>query len=402
MEESEENKENEIYKQIINDYLLKNTALYNIKDISKININFQKLGGGLNKNYLIKIENKEKNEMHKFFFRMPNKLMNDEAFDRKKEVEIIKKLGEMGYGPKLLDFDYKNEKYRIDEYLDDTIDLPHEMIFDENIINNLIVIINKYSQISDIYQYEIIEEDSKHNIKLNQIGSNPFTIKNNIYDNIINNLYYKAKEKFDKYSIGYNESKIRNKSLNDNNMNKIKNIMNEFQSLFSSFFNKKGFFILNHHDLYGLNILFNKNTKKIYVIDNEFSCLSLIGFDIIWYLLMSLFQYQPKYEYYPQLIDYQKFYQIYLKYLDCFEKTYENWINKGQERIDYIKNIKKENYFCELLCLANLFSYIFSLINLTFDEKYLSENEDIFYINVLNRIQLLEYAYEKLKKVQSK
>ena len=83
----------------------------------------------MNKNFLINIENKENNKNMKFFFRAFGKLMNDGAFNRKKEAEIIKKLGEMGYGPKLLDFDYKNERYRIDEYLDNTQNLPLNKIF---------------------------------------------------------------------------------------------------------------------------------------------------------------------------------------------------------------------------------------------------------------------------------
>ena len=93
MKKSEENKEIEIYKEIINDFLIKNKNGYNIEDINKINISFEKLGGGMNKNFLINIENKENNKNMKFFFRAFGKLMNDGAFNRKKEAEIIKKLG---------------------------------------------------------------------------------------------------------------------------------------------------------------------------------------------------------------------------------------------------------------------------------------------------------------------
>ena len=63
----------------------------------------------------------------------------------------------MRYGPKLLDFDYKNETFRIEEYLNEAIDLPYKEIFNENILNELIIILNKYSQITDIYKYEIKE-----------------------------------------------------------------------------------------------------------------------------------------------------------------------------------------------------------------------------------------------------
>lgn len=402
MKESEDNKEKQVYKEIINDFLIKNKNEYNIEDINKINISFEKLGGGMNKNFLITIGNKENNKNIKFFFRAFGKLMNDGSFDRKKEAEIIKKLGKMGYGPKLLDFDYKNERYRIDEYLDNTQNLPGNKILDQSVINNLIIIINEYSKVSDIYHYEIIEENSKKSIKLSQTGNNPFQITKNIYHNLINNIYNKAKNNFEKYYTDYNEINIKDNYLNDENINKIKDMLNEFINLLISFFNKKGFFVLNHHDLHGLNVLLFKDTNKIFIIDNEFSCLSLIGFDIVWYMIMSLFQYDPNYEYYPHLMDYNKFYQIYLQYMDCFTKSNEDWINKEQERIDYIKYIKKEKYFCELLCVSTLFAYIISLLDLNFKKENILRNGDIFLINVLNMIQLFEFSYDKYKNEKNK
>ena len=302
----------------------------------------------------------------------------------------------MGYGPKLLDFDYEKEKYRIDEYLDEAIDLPYEEIFDENILNELIIIINKYSQITDIYKYEIKEENLNSTINLIQEGNNSFNINKNIYDNLINNVYHRAKLNFEKFSKDYNECPIRDDILNDINMNKIKNILNNFKSLFTLFFNKTGFFILNHHDLYRLNILKSKKTNKIYIIDNEFSCLSLIGFDIIWYSLMSLFKYFPKYEFYPNLMDYDKFYTIYKKYLECFIKSNQDWINEKEERIKYIQSLKNEKYFCELLCVANLFVILIGLLDLNFNKDSIVETCEPFYINVL--LNYMIYLLRNIKK----
>lgn len=395
MKDLKDNKEKDIDKMIIINYILKNKDIYKIKDINKIIIHIERLGGGMNKNYLIKIENEENGKKYKFFFRSFDKLINN-SFDRKKEAEIIKKLGEAGYGPKLLEFDYKNERYRIDEYLSDSIQLPSEQIFNENIINDLIKIINHYSKISDIFKYEIIEK--KKAIKLFQTGKNPFYIKKNIYDNTINNIYYKAKEKFDKFNNQYNKSSLRNDNLN-NNMNKIKDILNNFINLFSSFFNQQGFFVLNHHDLHQLNILLNQETNKIFIIDNELCCLSLIGFDIVFYLLMSLFKFVPYYEYYPNLMDFCKFYSIYQKYVECFEKENQDWINQSQERLNYCQLIEKKKYFCELLCVVNLFLFIISLLELNFNEENISGNKDSFFINALNILQLFEFSYDKYKMI---
>lgn len=398
MEKSDEEKEKAMIKEIILKYILKNKDIYKIKDINKIIINFEKLGGGINKNYLIKIENKDNNEIYNLFFRYYNQLTK--SFDRKKEVEIIKKLGEMEYGPKLLFFDNENEAFRIDEYLNETIDLPYEEIFNENILNELIIILNKYSQITDIYKYEIREENLNSEINLIQEGNNPFYIDKNIYDNLLNNIYYKAKNNFEKFNKDYNECSFRDDNLNDINMNKIKNILNNFKTLISSFFHKSGFFILNHHDLYRLNILKNKITNKIYIIDNELCCLSLIGFDLVWYLLMGLFRYFPKYEYYPNLMNYDKFYSIFQKYLECFVKANQDWINDKEERLKYIHSLKNEKYFCELLCIVNLFGILIGLLDLNFNKASFMETCEPFYISVLNRIELYDFSYEKYKNIK--
>ena len=182
MEDIKEKQDKLKYEEIIKEFILKNKDIYDIKDINSIIINFKKLGGGMNKNYLIKIENKENNKIYKLFFRYFGELINN-IFDRKTEAEIIKKLGTEGYGPKLLEFDNKNRKYRIDEYLEDTRELTYEEIFDENIINNLIIIINKYSQISDIYKYNFINKENKKIINLlktSEDNLNKFNITTNI------------------------------------------------------------------------------------------------------------------------------------------------------------------------------------------------------------------------------
>ena len=56
---------------------------------------------------------------------------------------------------------------------------------------------------------------------------------------IIQLIIYIVKEKFDNFMNQYNKSSLRNEILNDNNMNKIKNIINNFPNLFSSFLIKK-------------------------------------------------------------------------------------------------------------------------------------------------------------------
>ena len=67
-------------------------------------------------------------------------------------------------------------------------------------------------------------------------------------------------------------------------------------------------------------------------------------------------------------MNYEKFYEIYKKYLECFIQTNIKWINENNERKNYIESLKKEKYFCELLCIANLFAFIIGLLDLQFKE----------------------------------
>ena len=112
---------------------------------------------------------------------------------------------------------------------------------------------------------------------------------------------------------------------------------------------------------------------------------------------MSLFKYYPKYEFFPHLMNYEKFYDVFKKYLGCFIKNNSAWINKSQERMNYIEILKKEKYFCEVLCVANLFAFIIGLNDLDFDKEFVDKTIPPFFVNVLNRMQLFEFSYEKFK-----
>jgi len=215
--ESLENQERIKYEKIIKDYLLRNNNLYSIQNIHNVIIHFKKLGGGMNKNFLIEIDSNS-NKSKLFFRYFGDAIYGD--FDKKKEAEILKTLGEEGYGPKLLEYDYQNEKYRIDEFLDNSRELFYEEIFEEKILKKLIILINKYSQISDIYKYELINNQSKNTIKLIQQGNKSFSIKSNIYDYIINNVYNKAKENFEKFYNDYTKSSFNDNNLNESNLKK--------------------------------------------------------------------------------------------------------------------------------------------------------------------------------------
>ena len=128
----------------------------------------------------------------------------------------------------------------MDEYIDNSRELFYNEIFEENILKNLIILVNKYSQICNIYKFELFTENKNTNnnsIKLLKEGNKKFEINYNIYDNIINNIYPKAKNIFEKFNKDYMKSSFKeNKNLNEKHINKIKNLLNDFRKIFLFFF----------------------------------------------------------------------------------------------------------------------------------------------------------------------
>jgi len=53
MEKLEENEKQKIYEEIIKGYLLRNGEHYSISNINEVIMKFKKLGGGMNKNFLV-------------------------------------------------------------------------------------------------------------------------------------------------------------------------------------------------------------------------------------------------------------------------------------------------------------------------------------------------------------
>ena len=117
----------------------------------------------------------------------------------------------------------------MDEYIDNSRELFYNEIFEENILKNLIILVNKYSQICNIYKFELFTENKNTNnnsIKLLKEGNKKFEINYNIYDNIINNIYPKAKNIFEKFNKDYMKSSFKeNENLNEKHINKIKNLL---------------------------------------------------------------------------------------------------------------------------------------------------------------------------------
>ena len=385
--------------EITKNYILENKEKYKIKNINDINISYERLEGGMNQNYKISIKDNDNNITHYFLIRLIQTNFN-ETFDRQLEVDIIEKLAEKYYGPKLLFFDLDKQTYRIDEFIEDSKPISYNNILNENFISQIILMLNEYIKIGDLYKYEI--QNEKINIaELTNASKLKINLNNNIYNKIIDNLIPKAIEHLSKFKNDYNyyiknNIKISSK-FNENSLQKLEYYLKNCKNLLVTLIKSEGFFVLNHGDFYRMNILFQKKTNKLFIIDNEMALLNLIGYDIMWYLNLVCFDYFPEYKFLPKALNHEIFYKIYKKFIEIFIKNYENIEDEKFKK--YLEILNTEKYYLSVLVLCNLFSIIICIIDIDFKGEFVEENSIPFYQNILNNVELFEINYEAYSKL---
>ena len=138
-----------------------------------------------------------------------------------------------------------------------------------------------------------------------------------------------------------------------------------------------------------------KDEKNINVIQNDFSCHNIIGFDFVNYLNENVFNYLPTYQFNENDLDLDLTYKFYLKFIEKFEEMYSELknIDKGKEILNEIKSRK---YYLNLHCLINVFWVLHCSLYLNF-EKFI-ENEGFDYFqHAIDRITLYEKISEKIE-----
>ena len=76
---------------------------------------------------------------------------------------------------------------------------------------------------------------------------------------------------------------------------------------------------MNHNDFSQRKIIL-KNEKNINIIQNDFSCHNIIGFDFVNYLNENVFNYLPTYQFNENDLDLDLTYKFYLKFIEKFEE----------------------------------------------------------------------------------
>ena len=393
MSEINEEESNSVKEKIIN-YIKTNNSTLNI---SNIIINIEKCKACLNNdNYIIKIKDKEsQNTLYELFL----KVFRNKMENKKLESEVQRILGEKNLGPKLLEMN-DEKKYKIDEYLPNLKYIELDYCLKDNIIDNILEIILCFNNLYHLYFYDI---DDKYKIIINEnksiinhnINNISMDFNNNSFNQHINIYLPKAELVLKKFIESYNLNK---NTINiDAKLEKLKYIVDNYKTLLiDNVYKHNGYFVFSHSDFHRGNVVHkDNNLDKLYVLDIDFINLNLIGYDLIYYLIKSVFN-NGIVENYLNLTN---FYKIYLKYINKFLDEFEgfktqNDKDKNNEIKNYIKNdISSKEYFIRLIKLVLYFDIIYCCDLINFENEFMSDKHFKFFnylslnIDVLNQIE---------------
>ena len=307
--------------------------------------------------------------------------------DRAFEESVIKALSDKGEGPKIKDTDHTT--YRIDEYVINAKHLNQNELINEDNINKIIKALISYEEIAPIYEYNV--NDNKINIKMlkSDILFKVNTL-NNYYDVLMNKMLQKGMDRLNQFDarIRQHQELMQNEHINSQ-LKEINTFANGIQSIITSIYPRQGYFILNHNDIFRLNFLINK--EQFDLIDHEYGGLNLIGYDIVNYLIENSYDYSPKYTYDSSNVNMEKYYQVYLQYIEHFlhSKVF-SFFTQSKEGKEFINSIRQREYFINLFKLNSIFWFVVALVYLDFD-SYINDKTTDYLAITYNR-----YDYFKI------
>ena len=342
---------------------------HNINPDENISLSLTRLNSLSNDIYHVIITNTSTNEIiEELAYRNFGEI--GDIVNRPLEESVISSLADNGLGPRILSTDHKT--YRMEEFLQNSLPVPHNTLKHEQTLQQMIPTILAYGEIAPVYAYTYVKESKSISItKFNEHIERPVNTNQNIYELCMKDMLKKGLNHLEKF---INHSRISDTIPNDScffkKLDKIAEFAEKLNDTWDTSFPKKGFFILNHNDTLSLNLLMKDD--KILLIDHEYGALNLIGFDVVNYLVESNFNYVP-YEFTQDEIDLKLYHNIYLQYIDAFEKSekHSHFCNDdiGKEELKHLKSFK---YFKDLLILDNILWFIFALIYFDY-EKYTKE-----------------------------
>ena len=352
---------------------------YNINE-EDISIKVEQIDGMTNKNYHITFfDTKQPQKINEILFRQYGKVLDSNDHDP--ELYIMEYFSNKNEGPKIL---YKSANYRIVEYIQNSSIIPLELRYDKKILNEITIILAEYSLISNIYKYTLSSDLKFEIAKYDNGEKNKFPTIFDIYEKML----IKAKEKYNTFSQKFDEYCTKNDmdAKNKNMKSKCDYYINNHKNLFMSLFPKNGFFVLCHNDCQRWNFLFKNIDTNIMIIDHEYASMCLPGLDLCNYMNENSYYFYDdgRYEFKKDEIDFDFYYEQYLKYNEEFVKLNNEWITKGENK-EFLELIKTKKYYLNLHYITNLFWSLFNFINLDFENEIVKKSDHYF-----------EYGYDRL------
>jgi hypothetical protein len=375
---------NDVEKKFITERVIEYIKRINSNiNIETISINILKYAGGLNNdNYKITIE-KDSKIINEYFF----KIFKNKIDNKKLESDVQFLLSKKNLSPKLLEMNSR-EKYRIDEYLPNISYTDMENCLKDKVIENILSIILGFNNLYHICCYKINNYEIIYDEKNSIINHNKDIISIDFKINSFNNHIYEYLPKAEIALKKFIESYNANKGIIDLDLkiNDLKYYVDNYKNiLVEDIFKHNGYFIFSHSDFHRGNIVhIGNNYDKLFVLDNEFINLNLIGYDLIYYLIKSVFNNGIVDDY----LDVSNFYKIYLKYINKFMNEYEGFIsNKDNNLIEEKNNIEKiissKEYYLRLIKLVLLFDIIYCCCLINFEDEYVTKKAIFQFFNYL-------------------
>jgi hypothetical protein len=256
-----------------------------------------------------------------------------------------------------------------------------------------------FYNIDEKYKINYIENISIINSN-KEIISIDFNI--NSFCQHINEYLPKAIIVLDKFIQSYTSNK--NVINLDSKIKDLKYYVDNYKTyIVDNIYTHEGYFIFSHSDFHRGNVVYkNKDISKLYVLDNEFINLNLIGYDIMYYLIKSLFSLNGINKDYFNL---SKFYKIYLKYINKLLNEYDGFKTESANLANVKTFIEKiassKEYFMRLIKLVLLFDIIYCCDLIDFENEFLNEKPIFRFFNYLYcNIEVLkiieEYNIDKI------
>ena len=362
-----------------------------------IGVELKKIGGLSNVNYIAVVKDMSTNEkIAQVLYRKFGAL--SEGVNHELETTVLDYLSKKGIGPKLL-YEEPNGKYRLVEYLEGTSTIPRNKGLDPKFLDKLIPIINAYTLISYTYKYKV-RGDSIDLIPIKDgIKDKRLVLSKNQYEVCMVEWLEKARKCYKIFTDQFKEKVSREKEPKEwENMELIQYYLDNFKAEFNKNFPSEGFLVLCHNDTHRLNLLLRKRDQKLFIIDHEYAYLNLPGNDMANYLNETLYNYEP--EYYCQLdkIDFDKTYQIYLKFIEQFIQGHK-FMEKVEGGKEFLKKTKTKKYFIMLNNIINLYYYLWSFCYVDFPTWEKDHYGEYYFVHGVDRVKCYLAGMKALEKL---